>query len=170
MDEAGFYLLLVIVRSYAPIDETPVLRAPLTWDHLSVINAVTPAGGLYLMMQEQAFKGPAIVCFLKHLLHHLPARSWSFEMVCWLIMARRCGSSWSGVPLIASIWNACRGTPPTSVPTKAFGAIAEGLNSATFVAATDLSALGASQSSGSPAPQNQCHSSLLLSCTRRPVQ
>lgn len=74
VDEAGFYLLPAIVRSYAPIGETPVLRVPLTWDHLSVISAVTPAGDLYLMMQEHAFKGPAIVRFLKHLLRHLPGK------------------------------------------------------------------------------------------------
>ncbi len=74
VDEAGFYLLPAVVRSYAPIGETPVLRVPLTWDHLSVISAVTPAGDLYLMMQEHAFKGPAIVRFLKHLLRHLPGK------------------------------------------------------------------------------------------------
>jgi transposase len=74
VDEAGVYLLPAVVRSYAPIGETPVLRVPLSWDHLSVISAITPAGDLYLMMQEHAFKGPAIVRFLKHLLCHIPGK------------------------------------------------------------------------------------------------
>lgn len=74
VDEAGFYLLPAVVRSYAPIGETPVLRVPLSWDHLSVISAITPAGKLYLMMQAEAFKGPAIVRFLKHLLRQLPGK------------------------------------------------------------------------------------------------
>jgi transposase len=74
VDEAGFYLLPAVVRTYAPIGETPLLRVPLTWDHLSIISAITPAGNLYLMMQEEAFKGPAIVRFLKHLLRHLPGK------------------------------------------------------------------------------------------------
>lgn len=74
VDEAGFYLLPAVVRSYAPIGETPVLRVPLSWDHLSVISAITPAGKLYLMMQEHAFTGPAIVRFLKHLLRYLPGK------------------------------------------------------------------------------------------------
>jgi transposase len=74
IDEAGFYLLPAVVRTYAPIGETPLLRVPLSWDHLSVISAITPAGDLYLMMQEEAFIGPAIVRFLKHLLRHLPGK------------------------------------------------------------------------------------------------
>lgn len=74
VDEAGFYLLPALVRTYAPIGETPLLRVPLTWDHLSAISAITPAGNLYLMMQGEAFKGPAIVRFLKHLLRHLPGK------------------------------------------------------------------------------------------------
>jgi transposase len=74
VDEAGFYLLPALVRTYAPIGDTPLLRVPLSWDHLSVISAITPAGDLYLMMHEEAFKGPAIVRFLNHLLRHLPGK------------------------------------------------------------------------------------------------
>ena len=47
---------------------------PLTRDHLSVISAVTPDGKLYMKVQDCAFKGPApaILQFLRHLLHHIP--------------------------------------------------------------------------------------------------
>jgi transposase len=72
IDESGFYLLPAAVRTYAPVGRTPVLRAPLTRDHLSAISAITPAGQLFLSVQPQALRGPDVVRFLKHLLRHLP--------------------------------------------------------------------------------------------------
>ena len=71
VDEASFYLLPAAVRTYAPRGQTPILRVPLTWDHLSVISAITPDGKLYMMIQEEAFNGGTIVRFLKHLLRHI---------------------------------------------------------------------------------------------------
>jgi transposase len=56
-----------VVRTYAPRGQTPVLRVPLTRDHLSVISGITAAGRLLVSIQEHAFKGPDIVRFLKHL-------------------------------------------------------------------------------------------------------
>lgn len=67
VDEAGFSLLPAAVRSYAPRGQTPILRVPLTGDHLSVISAITPDGRLLMIM---AFNGTTIVRFLKHLLRH----------------------------------------------------------------------------------------------------
>jgi transposase len=66
-------LLPAAVRTYAPCGETPELRYRF-WDHLSVISAITPQGKLYTMTQEQAFKGPDIVRFLKHLLQHISGK------------------------------------------------------------------------------------------------
>ena len=74
IDEAGFYLLPALVRTYAPIGQTPLLRVPLTRDHLAAISAITPDGALYLMIQRDSFDGPAIVRFLKHLLRHIPGK------------------------------------------------------------------------------------------------
>lgn len=74
IDEAGFSLLPALVRSYAPCGQTPILRVPLSWDHLSVISAITPVGQLYLMMQDKALDGSAIVGFLKHLLRHITGK------------------------------------------------------------------------------------------------
>lgn len=71
VDEAGFYLLPAAVRTYAPRGQTPILRVPLSWDHLSAIGAITPDGDLYIMTQQRAFKGPDIVRFLRHLLRHI---------------------------------------------------------------------------------------------------
>jgi transposase len=74
VDEAGFYLLAAVTRTYAPIGQTPVLRVPLTWDHLSVISAITPKGALYVQTQKEAFNGARVVKFLKHLLAHIPGK------------------------------------------------------------------------------------------------
>ncbi len=71
VDEAGFYLLAGMVRTYAPIGCTPILRVPLSWDHLSTISAITPDGRLFLMVFDQAIDGQAVVRFVKHLLRHI---------------------------------------------------------------------------------------------------
>jgi transposase len=71
VDEAGFYLLGGVVRSYAPRGQTPVLHVPLTRDHLSVISGITQHGQLLVRIQERAFKGADVVRFLKHLLAQL---------------------------------------------------------------------------------------------------
>ena len=74
VDEAGFYLLAGVVRSYAPRGQTPVLHVPLTRKHLSVISGVTLQGRLLTQMQEQAFDSAGVVCFLRHLQVQLGAR------------------------------------------------------------------------------------------------
>ncbi len=74
IDESGFYLLPARVRTYAPRGQTPVLRVPLTRDHLSVISAITPEGKLYLHVRERALGGADVVRFLRHLLDFVPGR------------------------------------------------------------------------------------------------
>lgn len=74
VDEAGFYPLPFVARTYAPCGHTPVLRAPLSYDHLSVISGVTPDGRLFARIQDTAFRGPAVVGFLRQLLRQLPGR------------------------------------------------------------------------------------------------
>jgi len=71
VDESGFYLLPSLVRTYAPRGHTPVIREMVTRDHLSAISAITPDGKLYMMVREEAFKGPDVVRFLVHLLRHI---------------------------------------------------------------------------------------------------
>lgn len=63
-----------VSRTYAPCGQTPVLRTPLTHDHLSVISAVTPAGRLFTRVQNEAFRGPAVVAFLRQLLHQISGK------------------------------------------------------------------------------------------------
>lgn len=74
VDEAGFYPLPFVTRTYAPCGQTPLLRAPLSYDHLSVISAVTPDGRLFARVQDRAFRGPAVVGFLRHLLRQIPGK------------------------------------------------------------------------------------------------
>jgi hypothetical protein len=58
-----------VVRTYAPVGQTPILHEHLTRDHLSVISASSVEGKLLMMEQEQrAFKSPDVVRFLRHLL------------------------------------------------------------------------------------------------------
>ena len=71
VDEAAFYLLAGVVRTYAPRGHTPVLYAPLTRDHLSVISGITEQGRLLVQMQAHAFNGAAVAGFLAHLLCHI---------------------------------------------------------------------------------------------------
>jgi transposase len=72
IDEAGFYPLRRVVRIDAPKRETPVLSPWLTRAHFSVIGGVTPQGKCYFQVRDAAIKEPRVVCFLKHLLHHVP--------------------------------------------------------------------------------------------------
>lgn len=74
VDESGFYLLPAVVRTYAPVGETPILHEHLSRDHLSAISAITPEGKLYMIEQDRAFKGPDVVRFLKHLLRRISGK------------------------------------------------------------------------------------------------
>ena len=67
VDEAGFYLLPSVVKTYAPQARTPVLRAKLTRDHLSVMGGMTPAGRLYTLARQESLDGSHSVEFLVHL-------------------------------------------------------------------------------------------------------
>jgi transposase len=67
VDEAGFYLLPSVVKTYAPVAWTPVLRAKLTRDHLSVMGGLTPAGRLYTLVRQESLNGSHSVEFLVHL-------------------------------------------------------------------------------------------------------
>lgn len=67
-DEAGFYLLPSVARTYAPAGQTPVLRSKLTRDHLSVMGGMTPAGRIYTLARQESLNGSHSVEFLVHLL------------------------------------------------------------------------------------------------------
>jgi transposase len=66
-DEAGFYLLPGVVRTYAPEAQTPVIREKQTHDHLSVMGGMTPEGSVYTLARQESLNGMHSVEFLKHL-------------------------------------------------------------------------------------------------------
>ena len=74
MDQSGFYLLPCVVRTYAPVGQTPILHEHLSRDHLSVISAITMEGKLLMMEQECSFKSQDVVRFLRHLLGQIPGK------------------------------------------------------------------------------------------------
>jgi hypothetical protein len=67
-------LLPAVVRTWAPVGETPILRCKLTRDHYSVISAITPTGELYLTMRTKAFDSAGIIAFLDQLQQHIDGK------------------------------------------------------------------------------------------------
>ncbi len=65
VDESGFYLLPLAVRTWAPRGQTPILRVKLTREHLSVISGITLDGRLFMQMQEDAYDAEGVVGFLR---------------------------------------------------------------------------------------------------------
>jgi transposase len=74
VDESGFYLLPLAVRTWAPRGQTPILRVKLTRDHLSAISGVTLDGRLFLQVQEGAYDSAGVVGFLRVLLRKVPGK------------------------------------------------------------------------------------------------
>ena len=63
-----------MVRTYAPVGQTPILNEHLSHDHLSVMSGITLEGRLLMIEQDRAFKGPDAVRFLKHALSQIPGK------------------------------------------------------------------------------------------------
>ena len=56
------------VRTWAPRGQTPVLRVPLTRDHLSAISGITLDGRLLMQVRPVSSESAAVVGFLRVLL------------------------------------------------------------------------------------------------------
>jgi hypothetical protein len=74
IDESGFYPLPSVVRTYAPIGQSPIIREWWTRDHLSATSAISPGGKLYSHCQEGALHSEGVIAFLEHLLREIPGR------------------------------------------------------------------------------------------------
>jgi transposase len=74
IDESGFYPLPSVVRTYAPVGHTPIVREWWTRDHLSAISAISPEGKLYFRSQDRPINSDDVVGFLEHLLREVPGR------------------------------------------------------------------------------------------------
>lgn len=73
-DESGFYPLPSVVRTYARVGQTPIIREWYTRDHLSAISAISPGGKLYFHAQDHPINSDDVVGFLEHLLGEVPGR------------------------------------------------------------------------------------------------
>jgi transposase len=71
VDQSGFYLLPMAVRTWAPVGQTPVLRVKLTRDHLAAISGITPDGRLVMQVQDRAYRAEDVVRFLQLLLRKI---------------------------------------------------------------------------------------------------
>jgi len=56
------------------VGQTPVLRAPLSRDHLAVISGVTAEGRLFTHIQDAPFHAEHVVSFLRQLLRQIPGK------------------------------------------------------------------------------------------------
>jgi transposase len=74
IDESGFYPLPSVVRTYAPVGHTPIVREWWTREHLSAISALSPEGKLYFHSQDHPINSGDVVAFLEHLLREVPGR------------------------------------------------------------------------------------------------
>ena len=74
LDESGFYPLPSVVRTYAPMGQTPILREWCIRDHLSATSAISPEGKLYVHSQDHAIHSEDVVAFLEHLLREVSGR------------------------------------------------------------------------------------------------
>ena len=74
VDESGCSPLPSVVRTAAPVGQTPMLRAWWTRDHLSAISAISPEGKRSCHSQDHPLNSDGIVGFLEHLLREVPGR------------------------------------------------------------------------------------------------
>ncbi len=72
IDESGVYLLPMVVRTYAPRGQTPILKEFLSYKHLSLIGAVTPQGRLFLTIYAHSITSREVVSFLGQLQRLIP--------------------------------------------------------------------------------------------------
>ncbi len=59
------------MRTWAPRGQTPILRVPLTHDHLAAISGITLDGRLYMQTRKDAFNAQGVVGFLRVLLRKI---------------------------------------------------------------------------------------------------
>lgn len=74
IDESGFYPLPSVVRTSAPVGQTPILKEWWTRDHLSAISAISPEGQRYVHGQDGALNSADVIAFLEHLRREVPGR------------------------------------------------------------------------------------------------
>ena len=61
-----------MVRTYAPCGQTPILKEFLSYNHLSLIGAVTSQGRLFLKVYEHSITSKEVIAFLGQLQRIIP--------------------------------------------------------------------------------------------------
>jgi transposase len=74
IDESALYLLPAVTRTWSPVGITPLLYAPLTRDHLSLIGAVTSEGALHVQTMNGAIDSEVVILFLEYLQQRVPGK------------------------------------------------------------------------------------------------
>lgn len=62
----------MVVRTYAPCGQTPILKEFLSYQHLSLIGAVTPQGQLFVTVYAHSITSREVIRFLGQLLRRIP--------------------------------------------------------------------------------------------------
>jgi transposase len=73
-DQAGFYVLPMAVRTWAPRGQTPILKVKLTRDHLSAMSGITLDGRLFMQIRKTRYDCQAVIGFLRVLLRKIPGK------------------------------------------------------------------------------------------------
>lgn len=110
IDESGFYLLPVVVRTYALRGCMPILNEYLSYVHLSTIGAITPQGKLFLKSYEHPITNREVAACLHQLQRLIPGQLlviWdgspthrSKVIKAYLSAGLQSGSSWSNFPVM----------------------------------------------------------------------
>jgi hypothetical protein len=74
LDASGFYPLPSVVRTDAPVGQTPSLRAWWTRAHLSAISAMSLEGTRSFHAQDRAINSADVVAFRQHVLREVSGR------------------------------------------------------------------------------------------------
>src|SRR3712207_1994056 len=112
----------MVVRTYAPVGKTPVLKENFTRDHLSAMSAITLDGKLYMIEQDRAFKGEDAVRFLKSTsCAKFRASCWWSGMALRSIAEVRSKISSPAGQLLGCSWSNCPATHPISTLTRESG-------------------------------------------------
>lgn len=74
MDASGFHLSPTISRTWAPVAQTPLLKAKLSRSKYNALAALTTNGRLFSSFSRHSFNTDAIIRFLQKLLRLLPGK------------------------------------------------------------------------------------------------
>jgi hypothetical protein len=123
VDPSGCSLLPLAVRTWAPCGQTPIVRVPLTHDHLAAISGSTANGRLFMQTQDQAYHSPAVVRFLRLLRRKVRGKLLVIGDGAPIHRGQPspARTSCTRAPPGGGTWSSCRGMPQRCIRTRASG-------------------------------------------------